>query len=160
MTSQTPHMLLAASGSEASRRATVVAAALASTFDAQLTIVHVVPPVEYRVGRLAPTLPITRRLEDPLRSAVLADARRLAWAQGVGAKTILIAGDPAPVIVAVTVELGADLLVIGHSRQMLPSALTAKTRCWLNAHAPCPVLPVKPERPKHRQHAVEPVLVT
>ena len=78
MTPQTPRVLLAASGSEASRRAAVVAADLASTFDAQLTIVHVVAPVEYRVGRLAPTLPITRQLDDPLTNPVLLEARRAA----------------------------------------------------------------------------------
>ncbi|MBV9193649.1 MAG: universal stress protein, partial [Solirubrobacterales bacterium] len=52
-----PRILLAASGSAASRRAAVIAADLARTFNAQLTILHVVAPVEYRVGRLAPTLP-------------------------------------------------------------------------------------------------------
>ena len=60
MTPQHPRILLAASGSAASRPAAVVAADLASTFNAQLTILNVVAPVEYRVGRLAPTLPVTR----------------------------------------------------------------------------------------------------
>lgn len=153
-------MLLAASGSEASRRAAVVAAELASTFDAQLTILHVTAPTAYRVGRLAPTVPITRRLEDPLTSAVLADARRLAWAQSISAKTILIAGDPAAVIVAVAGELGADLLVIGNTRRVLPSVRTAKTRRWVHAHAPCPVLPITADQPPPARHSVEPVLVT
>lgn len=63
MTRHTPQVLVAVSGSAASRRATVVAADLANTFDAQLVILHVTPPVEYRVGRLAPTLPITQRLK-------------------------------------------------------------------------------------------------
>jgi nucleotide-binding universal stress UspA family protein len=94
MTPQTPRVLLAASGSAASRHATAVAADLASTFDAQLAILHVVPPVEYRVGRLAPTLAISRQLDDPLTSPVLLEARRLAWARGASAKTILVAGDP------------------------------------------------------------------
>jgi nucleotide-binding universal stress UspA family protein len=93
MTRQTPRVLLAASGSEASRRATVVAADLASTFEAPLTILHAVAPTAYRVGRLAPTLPITRRLDDPLSNAVLLEARRVAWARGANVSTILIAGD-------------------------------------------------------------------
>ncbi len=105
-------MLLAASGSEASRHATSVAADLASTFDARLVILHVVPPVEYRVGRLVPTLPIIRQLEDPLTSPVLLEARRVAWGRGASAGSILVAGDPARVIV-VAGDLGADLLVIG-----------------------------------------------
>jgi nucleotide-binding universal stress UspA family protein len=127
MTPQTPRVLLAASGSEASKEATAVAADLASTFDAQLMILHVAPPVEYRVGRLAPTLPITRRLDDPLTSPVLLEARRVAWARGTSARTILVAGDPASVIVAVAGELGADLLVIGGTPRLVPSVLAAKT---------------------------------
>jgi nucleotide-binding universal stress UspA family protein len=75
VTPQTSRVLPAASGSEASQRATVVAADLACTSDAQLTIVHVVAPAEYRVDRLAPTLPITRQLDDPLTNPLLLEAR-------------------------------------------------------------------------------------
>jgi universal stress protein A len=160
MTPQTPHVLLAASGSEASRHATAVAADLASTFDARLTILHVVPPLEYRVGRLAPTLPITQQLDDPLMNSVLLDARRIAWARGASARTILVAGDPAHVIVVVTRDLGADLLVIGSKPRPVPSAFAAKTRRSVQAHAPCPVLPVTPDRPAPPRPAVEPVLAT
>jgi nucleotide-binding universal stress UspA family protein len=77
-------MVVATSGSGACRHATGVAAKLASAFAAELTIVHVVPAAEYRVGRLAPTLPITRQLDDPYASLVLLDARRLAWTKGAG----------------------------------------------------------------------------
>jgi nucleotide-binding universal stress UspA family protein len=160
VTPQAPRVLLAASGSEASRHATTVAADLASTFSAALTILHVVPPVEYRVGRLAPTIPITRQLDDPLTSPVLLDARRVAWAHGASAQTILVAGDPARLIVAVAGDLGADLLVIGNSPRRLPSPLAAKTRRWVHTHAPCPVLPVTADQPPPVRPAVEPVLVT
>jgi nucleotide-binding universal stress UspA family protein len=153
-------VLVAASGSLASRQATAVAANLASTFEAQLVILHVVPPVEYRVGRLAPTLPITRQLDDPLTNPVLLEARRVAWTRGASAKAILLAGDPAPVIVAVARELGADLLVIGNTPRLVPSALAAKTRLWVRARAPCPVLPVTADRPPAARPAIEPVLVT
>ncbi|MGH2883801.1 MAG: universal stress protein [Solirubrobacteraceae bacterium] len=160
MTPQTPRVLLAASGSEASRRATVIAADLASTFDAELTIVHVVAPVEYRVGRLAPTLPIiTRQLDDPLTCSVLLESRRVAWANGANAKTILVAGDPARVIVAIADDLGADL-VIGSTSRLRRSVLAAKTRHWVNARSPCPVLPVPANRPPSPRRGVEPALVT
>ena len=94
MTPQTPRVLVATSGSIASRQATAVASNLASTFEAQLVILHVVVPVEYRVGRLAPTMPITRCLDDPLAHPVLLEARRVAWRRGANPKTILVAGDP------------------------------------------------------------------
>jgi nucleotide-binding universal stress UspA family protein len=160
MTRQTPRVLLATSGSAASRRATVVAADLASTFDAQLVILHVVAPIEYRVGRLAPTLPITRRLDDPLTSPVLLDARRVAWARGARAKPVLVAGDAARVIVMVAGELGAELMVIGSNPRRVPSALAANTRRWVQNHAPCPVLPVTADPPALPRPRGEPVLVT
>jgi nucleotide-binding universal stress UspA family protein len=138
----------------------VVAADLASTFNAQLTILHVLAPVRYRVGRLAPPLPVTQRLDDPLTSSVLLDTRRVAWARGASAKTILIAGDPAPVMVAVADELGADLLVIGSKPRLLASALGAKTRRWVHVHATCPVLPVTADRPATPQSPLDPVPVT
>lgn len=158
MTPHIPQVLVATSGSQASRQATVIAAELASTFDAQLAILHVVPPVEYRIGRLAPTLPILRRMDDPLKSPVLNEARRVAWAHGTSPKTILIAGDPAPAIVTVAGQLGADLLVIGSTPRLLPTALAAKTRWWVHAHAPCPVLPISPSRPEAKRPDLEPVL--
>ena len=138
----------------------MVAADLASTFDAQLVILHVLPPVEYRVGRLAPTLPITRRLDDPLTSSVLLDARRVAWTRGASAKPVLVAGDAPRVIVTVAGELGADLLIIGSHPHPVPSALVAKTRRWVQAHAPCPVLPVTADPSAVPRPGVEPVLVT
>jgi nucleotide-binding universal stress UspA family protein len=55
-----PRIVLATSGSGASRYATQVAARLANAFEAELTIVHFIPPTRYRTGRLAPTLPIMR----------------------------------------------------------------------------------------------------
>lgn len=158
MTPRHPGILLAASGSAASRQATVVAADLASTFNAQLAILHVTAPLEYRVGRLAPTLPMTRWLEDPLTSPVLLDARRVAWTHGASAKTVLIAGDPAPVIAAVASELGADLLVIGSTRRLLPNARAARTRKWIQTHVACPVLSVNANPPTAAPSTTEPVL--
>jgi nucleotide-binding universal stress UspA family protein len=160
VTPQTPRVLVAASGSLAPRQATAVAANLASTFEAQLVIVHVVAPVEYRAGRLAPTLPITRQLEDPLANPVLLQARRVAWAHGANTTTTLVAGDSGPVIVAVALELGADLLVIGATPRLLPRALTAKTRLLVSTRAPCPVLPVTADETSATRPTAEPVLVT
>jgi nucleotide-binding universal stress UspA family protein len=87
------------------------------------------------------------------------DARRVAWARGASADTVLIAGDPAPVIATMAGELGADLLVIGTSPRPLPSALAARTRRWTQAHAASPVLPINATPPPGARPAVEPVLV-
>jgi len=64
------------------------------------------------------------------------------------------------VIVAVTRDLGADLLVIGSTPRLIPSALAATTRRWIHKQAPCPVLPVTADRPALAQPGAEPVLVT
>jgi nucleotide-binding universal stress UspA family protein len=155
-----PELLVAVSGSDASRRAAAVAADLANTFDARLAILHVVPPLGYRVGRLAPTLPITQRLDDPLSNPVLLGARQIAWAHGVSPRAILIAGDPVQVIVTVARDLGADLLVIGSTPRLLPARLAARHRRWVETHAPCPVLPVSSAPPQPAPPALDPVLVT
>ena len=160
MTPQTPHLLLATSGSAASRHATMIAADLASTFGAQLTILHVIAPTAYRLARLGPIQPISRQLDDPLTSDVLRDARRVAWARGANPRSMLIAGDTAAVIVAVAADLSADLLVIGSQRRLAPAALVAKTRWWVVAHASCPVLPVDVDRPASAPSPAEPVLAS
>lgn len=160
MSRQAPELIVAVSGSDASRRATAVAADLANTFDARLTVLHVVPPLRYRVGRLAPTLPITQRLDDPLSNPVLLDARQIAWARGVNPRTILIAGDPGHVIVIVASDLRADLLVIGTKPRLLPGRVAARRGPWVHAYAPCPVLTVSSAPPKPARAALEPILVT
>jgi nucleotide-binding universal stress UspA family protein len=91
---------------------------------------------------------------------VLLEARRVAWARGASARTILVAGDPASVIVAVAGELGAGLLVIGSTRRLVPSILAAKTRGSVSTRAPRPALPVTAHLRPPAPPAIEPVLVT
>ena len=145
MTLPRPRIVVATSGSGASRNATEVAAGLAIAFEAELTIVHVIPTTEYRTGRLAPTLPIARQLDDPYASLVLLDARRIAWAKGATARPVLIAGEAPQAVVAVAGRLIADLLVVGAKRRRGPTSALARTRGWIQAHAPCPVLAVPSE---------------
>jgi nucleotide-binding universal stress UspA family protein len=118
-----------------------VAADLARACDAALRIVHAVPPVQYRVGRLAPTRAVPRRLGDPFNSPVLADARELAWLRGVAATLALLAGEPvAGMVTAAAANAQADLLVIGARSAERPRRRTAPTRQWIEAHAPCPTV--------------------
>jgi nucleotide-binding universal stress UspA family protein len=138
-------IVVATSGSRASHRATEVAGGLASALAAELTIVHVVGALEYRVGRFAPTLPITRRLDDPYGSLVLLDARRLAWAKGASARVVLISGQAPQAIVALASRLGAGLLVLGATRRRWPTSMAATTRRWVQSYAPCPVIAVPAE---------------
>jgi nucleotide-binding universal stress UspA family protein len=133
-------VMVATSGSRASRDATVVAAEMARAWGAALRIVNVVSPVEYRVGRFAPMRAIPRRLLDPFESPVLASARELAWRHGVAATLELIAGDPAQLIVTAAARASADVLVLGARSAERARRRAAPTRRWIEAHAPCPTV--------------------
>jgi len=131
-------IVLATSGSRASIEATVFAAQLAAALTASLRIVHVVPPIEYRVGAFAPMRAVPRRLTDPFENQVLCEARELAWRHGAAATLQLVAGNPPEAIVAAAAEARADLLVLGARRRARQRA--APTRRWIEAHAPCRIL--------------------
>lgn len=131
-------IVLATSGSAASIDATVFAAQLASALTATLRIVHVVSPVEYRVGRMAPMRAVPRRLPDPFESPILRHARALAWQHGAAATLQLVAGDPPQAIIESASNALADLLVIGAHHGSRWRA--APTRRWIQAHPPCRVL--------------------
>lgn len=159
MTLPRPRIVVATSGSGASRHATETAARLASAFEAELTVVHVVRAVEYRTGRLAPTVPIERQLDDPYASLVMLDARQIALANGATPRPVLIAGEAPPAVIAVAGRLTADLLVVGAKRRRGPTAALAKTRRWIQAHAPCPVLIVPAPECSRTPVASEQILV-
>jgi len=128
-------ILLATSGSAAGRNAAAVAAELAKSLVAELTIVHVVPAIEYRVGRLAPTPTLTSRLHDPDADPVLRDAHQVASSMGVAAQTVWIAGSAPRVIVELADRLGADLLVIGATHRRGLAHMLARTGSWVQAHS-------------------------
>lgn len=133
-------ILLATSGSRSAIEATGFAAELAASLGAALRIVHVVAPIEYRVGRLAPMRAVQRKLDDPFESAVLRQARDLAWRHGAAATLQLVAGEPARAIVDAAAGNHADLLVIGAPNPDRVFPRKATTRRWVQAHAPCQVL--------------------
>lgn len=133
-------ILLATSGSPASLRATVFAARLTAACDATLRIIHVLAPIEYRVGRLAPMRAVPRKLTDPFQSPVLRQAREVAWRNGAAATLALLAGDPAPEIVNAAAEMNADIIVIGNASPRYRCWRTAPTGRWIHDHAPCRVL--------------------
>lgn len=116
------------------------AAEMAAAVNASLRIVHVVPPIEYRVGRLAPMRAVERKLDNPFESCVLRSARELAWRHGVAASVQLLAGAPPQAIVAGAARAAADVLLIGAANPDRASWHRARTREWIHAHAPCQVL--------------------
>ena len=131
---------MATSGSGSSIEATLFAVEMAAAINATLRILHVIPPIEYRVGRLAPMLALERKLDDPFENCVLRRARELAWRHGVAASLQLLAGDPPQAIVAGAARAAGDVLVIGAANPDRASWHKARRREWIHAHAPCQVL--------------------
>jgi nucleotide-binding universal stress UspA family protein len=132
-------IVIATSGSRSAEEATAYAAELAASVDGRLRIVHVVPAIEYRVGRLAPMRPVTRRARDPFASPVLGRARELAWRHGSAATLQLLIGDVAPAIVEAATDAGAHLLVLSTPRQRRRFARSRLRRNWIENHPPCPI---------------------
>jgi nucleotide-binding universal stress UspA family protein len=134
-----PVIILATSGSRSSERATVYAAQLAASLNAPLRIVHVLPAIEYRVGRLAPMRGVQHHATDPFDSPVLCRARELAWHHGSAATLQLLAGDISKTIVAAATDTHADLLVLSTPRAHRRFVNPAPLRRWIEQHAPCQI---------------------
>jgi nucleotide-binding universal stress UspA family protein len=134
-----PLIVVATSGSRSSEAATVYAAELAASVNARLRIVHVVPAIEYRVGRLAPMRAVAHRARDPFTSPVLCRARQLAWQHGSAATLDLLSGEIPNTIVAAATDAHADLLVLSTPRARRRLSATPPVRRWIERHAPCPI---------------------
>jgi nucleotide-binding universal stress UspA family protein len=91
-------------------------AAQAAAQGAEVTVLHVVPARRWRVGRLAPARAVPMHVVDPLESAVLRDARRVALEYAIRPRLELIAADDADtVILGMARQVGAATIVVGAS---------------------------------------------
>jgi nucleotide-binding universal stress UspA family protein len=135
--------------SESSVRALAHAAALARWYDAQLTVLHVVPtfePVQVRgdLGdsvRIVNPMPREQVLEEMSRSLNLA-------AVSPGAVPIAESGDPQGTIIDQALSKKADLIVMGtHGRRGFKRLLLGSVTEAVLREAPCPVLTVPPRAP-------------
>jgi nucleotide-binding universal stress UspA family protein len=132
--------------SESSTRALAHAAALARWYEAQLTVLHVVPtfdPVQFRGEYGVPVEfvnPVTRE-------EVLHEMRQLLERAGVSPEARLSAeaGDASATIVDQALMTKADLIVIGtHGRRGFKRLLLGSVAETVLHEAPCPVLTVSP----------------
>jgi nucleotide-binding universal stress UspA family protein len=141
---------------ESSVRAFAHAAAIARWYDAQLTVLHVVPtfePIQVRgdVGdpvRVVTPLPREQVLEEMRRTLNLA-------AVSPGATPIAEAGDPQMTIIDQAISKKADLVVMGtHGRRGFKRLLLGSATEAILREAPCPVLTVPPQAPARASEAV------
>jgi nucleotide-binding universal stress UspA family protein len=139
------HILCPFDFSESSGRALAHAAALARWYEAQLTVLHVVPtfdPVHVR-GELG----VPFDFVNPTREEVLGEMRRSLERAGVSPAAHLIAhaGDASATIVDQALTTRADLIVIGtHGRRGFRRLLLGSVTETVLHETPCPVLTVSP----------------
>jgi nucleotide-binding universal stress UspA family protein len=119
----TPHVLIAVDETPGGRRTLVPGLVHAAARDAEVTVLHVVAPRRWRTARFGPVRAVPMLVRDPLESAVLRDARRMAFEHGVRPRLELIAADDVDgVILGAARRLGAETIVLGASR---PDGLAA-----------------------------------
>jgi nucleotide-binding universal stress UspA family protein len=150
------HVLCPVDFSELSNRSLAHAAALAGWYEAQLTVLHVVPtfdPVQVR-GDIGDPV----RVVNPMtREEVLGEMRLALDLVHVPPNATLtaLAGDPSDVIVDQAVTTGTDLIVIGtHGRRGFKRLLLGSVTEKVLREAPCPVLTVPPHAGGVRSDAV------
>lgn len=141
------HILCPIDFSEASAHALTHATALASWYDAQLTVLHVVPtfePMQVR-GDLGEPVHIV----NPVWREQVLDGLREALERAAAPPTATCAaeaGDTSSTIVDQALSTGADLIVMGtHGRRGFQRLLLGSVAEAVLHHAPCPVLTVPPQ---------------
>jgi nucleotide-binding universal stress UspA family protein len=118
-----PRMLIAVDDTPGGRRTLASGLADAAARGADVTVLHVVAPRRWRTARFGPVRAVPMHVRDPLESAVLRDARRLASDHGVSPRLELVATDDADgAILGVAHRIGAETIVVGASR---PDGLAA-----------------------------------
>jgi nucleotide-binding universal stress UspA family protein len=137
-------ILLATDGSEEAELATRVAVELANSTSSELHVMHV------KLVPLTPPYPEVLDWREDLdraeREALeLLDeqVKKVEDAGGTVAGVHLREEQPAEEIVALTEELGVDLIVVGRrGRERIRRALAGSVSDWVVRHAHCPVLVV------------------
>ena len=135
--------------SESSVQALAYAAALARWYDAQLTVLHVVPTFE--AIQLRGTLVEPVRTVTPMpREQVLEQMRRSLNLADLSSRATPVAesGDPQATIIEQALSRKADLIVMGtHGRRGFKRLLLGSVTEAVLREAPCPVLTVPPHAP-------------
>jgi nucleotide-binding universal stress UspA family protein len=110
------HLMVATDFGEPSQRARSLACALARSFDARVTLVHVVPWLSAAVARV---LPAEAEMVAQAKLALKVELE-LAKQEAPAIDSLLVEGDPRERILSAARELDADVIAMGtHARQGL-----------------------------------------
>jgi nucleotide-binding universal stress UspA family protein len=134
-------ILVATDGSDSSQRAVALGVELAAAEQAEVTFLHVAPPVEFRAGRSVAMRAVPRRLRT-IGDEVLDEAVVVASDHGVRFQRELIAGETGDTIVLLADAIGADLIVVGERPRRMRVG-TSVSR-WVMRHSRRPVLVARP----------------
>ncbi|WP_313915243.1 universal stress protein [Tahibacter sp.] len=138
-------LLIAADGSEHSRRAVSYVITHWPALDPQLSVVlcHGDPPLTPHVSNALGRAEVERYHADNAADA-LRDAQADFAAAGIAVESRTAVGDPADVILQAQVATQADLLVMGsHGRGAWRNLLLGSVVTKVLAHSPVPVLVVR-----------------
>jgi nucleotide-binding universal stress UspA family protein len=144
------HLLVPSDGTALSRRALDQALALAKALDAQLTLLHVQPPLPVPLVGMGDMLdPATveslRTTAERESERILQEAQAAGVAAGLAIHTEVVKQDlPYRAIVEAAKRHGCDLIVMAsHGRKGLSGLLIGSETQRVLLHAPVPVLVVR-----------------
>jgi len=148
---QFQHILCPTDLSDASRPALRYAAAIAAWYDAQLTVLHVVPTfdaIQIPPGALGETVQLVYPATHAEVVAMLQQQAEATGATAVNPALEAKAGDATDLIVGRALRLQADLVVMGtHGRSGFNRLLYGSIAEQVLHRASCPVLAVPPHAP-------------
>ena len=148
---QFQHILCPTDLSDASRPALRYAAAIAAWYDAQLTVLHVVPTfdaIQIPPGALGETVQLVYPATHAEVVAMLQQQAEATGATAVNPALEAKAGDATDLIVGRALTLQADLVVMGtHGRSGFNRLLYGSIAEQVLHRASCPVLAVPPHAP-------------
>jgi len=135
-------------GSEASLKAVAAAANLARTYQARLTLLHVMPTPVLELLAYRPTMVKSKLLhkdvEDHLNQRADALLEQARQAAGTEAETLKVLGHPGEKIAELALEQGFDAIIMGcRGRGGLTSLLLGSVSAYVAGHATVPVMIVK-----------------
>jgi nucleotide-binding universal stress UspA family protein len=149
------HVLCPVDFSDTSVRALAHAAALAMWYEAQLTVLHVVPSFE--PAQIQGLLGETAYVPQLSREEVMERMRQSLGADALppGARVLAESGDTPRTIIDHVLSAGTDLIVMGtHGRRGFGRLLLGSVTERVLREAPCPVLTVPP----HTEPGVSPAV--
>jgi nucleotide-binding universal stress UspA family protein len=136
---QFTNVLVAIDGSDEANKALDCALSMCSALDAQLTVLGIEGKLPAYAASLGEVDEVKRE-KDEFFARVLRQAQQTGTNRGVTARTDLVPGHTADVIIHYAAAHAHDLIVVAHHAHILGDVLIGSTADRVAHHAPCPVM--------------------